>query len=111
VATERRDRAKRWKYDTYGVAQDYNFAPLVVDTYGRLARPAMAMLNALAEVAVVKGGVSKAAVVRGALRELAVALCWGNALMYRVSMFQLARTAGRGYWPGLLVLTVDVDHD
>jgi hypothetical protein len=71
----------------------------------------MAMLNTLADVAAANSGVSKSAFVRGALRELAVALCRGTALMYRVSMFQLARTAGRGYRPGLLVPTVDVDHD
>jgi hypothetical protein len=82
-----------------------------VETYGRPGRPAMTMLNALADVAAANGGVPKAAFVRGALRELAVALCRGNALKYRVSMCQLARTAGRGYRPGLLVPTVDVDHD
>jgi hypothetical protein len=82
-----------------------------VKTYGRLGRPAMAMLNALADVAAANGGVSKAAFVQGALRELAVALCRGNALMYRVSMFQLAWTAGRGYRPGLLVPIADVTHD
>jgi hypothetical protein len=105
------DREKRRKYDTYGNAQDYDFAALIVETYGRLGRPAMAMLNALADAAAANGGVSKATFVRGALRELAVALGRGNALMCRVSMFQLARTAGRGHRPGLLVPTVDSDHD
>jgi hypothetical protein len=56
------------------------------------------------------GGVSKAGLVRGAQRELAAALCRGTPLMYRVSMFQLARTAGRGSArPGLLVPTADHD--
>jgi hypothetical protein len=41
------------------------------------------------------GHVSNATWVRGALDELSGALCRGNALMYRVSMLQLARTAGR----------------
>jgi hypothetical protein len=84
-----------------------------VETYGRLGHPAMALLNALADVAAANGGVSKAECVRSALREpsrCAVALCRGIALTYRVSMFQLARTAGRGYRPGLLVPTADVGH-
>jgi hypothetical protein len=71
----------------------------------------MAMLNALADVAAANGGVSKAAFVRGALHKLAVALCCGNALMYHKSIFQLARTALRIHWLGLLVPTAVVDHD
>jgi hypothetical protein len=90
--------------------QDYDFAPLVVDTYGSLGRPAMAVLTALADVAAVNGAVSMAGFVRGALRELAVALCRGNALMFGLSKFQLARTTGRGCQPGLLVPTTDVGH-
>jgi hypothetical protein len=68
AAAARRDREK---HRQYGEAQDYDFAPLVVETYGRLGRPAMAMLNALADVAAANGGVSKAVFVRGALRERA----------------------------------------
>jgi hypothetical protein len=72
---------------------------------------ALTLTHMQAHVAAANGGVSKAAFVRAALRELAVAMCRGNALLYRVSMFQVARTTRRGYWPGVLVPTADVDHD
>jgi hypothetical protein len=81
-----------------------------VNTYGRHGYPAMAVLNTFGDVAAANGGLSQAGFVRGALRELAVALCRGIALMYRMSTFQFARTAGRGHWPGLLVPTATVNH-
>jgi hypothetical protein len=46
----------------------------------------MAMLNALADVGAANVGVSKAGCVQGELREVAVALCRGNASMYRVNL-------------------------
>jgi hypothetical protein len=106
-----RGRERCRKYDTHSKAQDYDFAPFVMGTYRRLGRPAMAGLNDLAEVAAANCRVSKAGCVRCALRELAVALYRGNALMHRVSLSQLVRTAGRGYRPGLLVLIAHVDRD
>jgi hypothetical protein len=81
-----RDHEKRQEHDTYGEGQDYDFAQLVMETYGRLGRSAMAVLNALAEVAAANGLVSKAGSVRGALRELVVALCRGSAFMRCVRM-------------------------
>jgi hypothetical protein len=56
------------------------FVPFSVETYGRLAHPAMKVLHDLGEEAAGPGGVSRSSFMAGALKELSVGLCRGNFL-------------------------------
>jgi hypothetical protein len=61
------------------------FVLMSVESFGRLGAPALTLLGDLADQAVQAGGpgLSRAAFISGALRELGVALCRSNASMYR----------------------------
>jgi hypothetical protein len=56
-----------------------------VESLGRLEAPALTLLGDLTDQAVQAGGpgLSWAAFIAGALRELSVAVCWGNASLCR----------------------------
>ena len=56
--------------------------PLSTEKYGRLGKPAMDVLNTLADTADASGAVVKGDSVRNTLRELSVGLCKG--LWYRL---------------------------
>jgi hypothetical protein len=108
AAAAERDRAKRAHYARTGVGDSYDLVPLSVESFGRLGKPAMGLLNALADVAASGGGEGggvfcKIAFVTSALRRLSVALCRDNGRMYGESLFTLASTCGRAFQPGLLV--------
>jgi hypothetical protein len=70
--------------------------PLMVESSGRLGAPALLLLRSLADHAVQAGGpgLSRDAVILGALRELGVALCHGNASLARSSLYDLTRVSG-----------------
>ena len=72
----------------------YAFVPLSTETFGRLGKPAMALLNKLAECASASGVVLKDGFVVNALRELSVGLCRGNCVLYKRSQYALARVSG-----------------
>jgi hypothetical protein len=98
AAAATRDAEKRGAYNRLD-ANGYPFVPFSVETYGRLGRPALALLGRLG--ALVDGaGTSKSAFVRGALRELSVGLCRGNFLLYRRSLGLRIEGVGRGFLPG-----------
>jgi hypothetical protein len=86
---------------------EYDLVPLSVESLGRLGKPAMGLLHALADVAASGGGVCKSAFVTSALRRLSVALCRGNGRMHGESLFTLALASGRAFQPGLLVPVVE----
>jgi hypothetical protein len=66
------------------------FVPMSVDSFGRLGAPALTLLGDLADQAVQVGGpgLSRAASVLGALRELSVALCRDNASLCRSGAYR-----------------------
>jgi hypothetical protein len=65
AAAAARDRAKRAHYARAGVGeacdlQAYDqLVPLSVDSFGHLGKPAMGLLNALADVAASRGGICR----------------------------------------------------
>ena len=94
-----RDDVKRAAYRAHD-PDAYDFVPLSHETFGRLGRPAMAHLGALADIACRSGDVRRDAFVRNALRRLSVAMCKGNAHILRVGMQKLARVSGGAVWYG-----------
>jgi hypothetical protein len=70
--------------------------PMSVESFGRLGVPALTLLGDLADQAVQAGGpgLSRAAFISGALRELSVALCRGNASLCRSGAYVVTRAAG-----------------
>ena len=107
AAAARRDQDKRNKYrriDSTG----YTFHPLTVETYGRLGTPAMQLLNKIADIAENTGSVHKGAFVTNALRQLSIALCRGNALVYRHCAFAMNRLTGVAPTSGLLAPTSEI---
>ena len=82
--------------------------PLSVESYGRLGQPAMELLNVLATVASASGFVDKAAFVSNALRELGVALCRGQGLLFRAGLKTLARASGVAFAAGASAPTAEV---
>jgi hypothetical protein len=83
----------------------YGFVLFPVETYNRLGQPVMKLLHLLGVEAAGPGGVNRASVVYGALRELSMDLCWGNCLSYRAYVGMLARSSGASFRAGLSVPT------
>jgi hypothetical protein len=79
------------------------FVPMSVESFGRLGAPALTLLRDLANQAVQAGGpgFSWAAFISGALRELSVALCRGNASLCRSRAYVVTLAAGRTPMRGL----------
>jgi hypothetical protein len=102
-----REQAKRARYETAD-PNGYAFVPLAVETYGRLGKAAMELLNTLASAATAQGNLAKPSFVQNALRQLSIALCRGNGVMYRRGLAVLARAGGNSYMPGLVAPTSDV---
>jgi hypothetical protein len=74
AAAARRDTSKRAAYNALD-PNGYDFVPFSAESYGRLGKPALALLSRFGEVACSSETVSKGAFVAGALRELSVGLC------------------------------------
>jgi hypothetical protein len=87
----------------------YSFVPFSVESYGRLGHPKMKLLLLLGDEAAGPGGVLRASVVAGALRELSVGLIRGNFLLYRAYVGMLARSSGSSFWAGLSMPTGELD--
>ena len=105
-AAAKRDAEKRHKYlttDPHG----YTFVPLSHETFGRLGKPAMDLINTLASAAA-ESGVYKEGFVINALRELSVSLCRGNGIMFRRGLMNMARVSGAAFREGLALPTADV---
>lgn len=96
-----RDQQKLDKYETAD-PHGYAFVPLSIETYGRLGKPAMQLLNTLGDRAA-EGGADKSAFVTNALRRLSMALCRGNAVVYKRGLTVMARVSGEHFLEGMLV--------
>jgi hypothetical protein len=107
-AAARRDQAKVAKYQTAD-PNGYAFTPLSHETYGRLGKPAMQLLNTVAIAASANGVVLKGDFVSNALRQLSITLCRGNGTMFRRGLNVLAKVTGNHFRAGLTVPTADVD--
>jgi hypothetical protein len=94
-AAAARDASKRRAYRHASSALP--FVPMSVESFGRVGAPALTLLGDLADQAVQAGGpgLSRAACISGALLELSVALCWGNASLCRSGVYVATRAAGR----------------
>ena len=55
-----RDAAKRLRYESIG-PNGYTFVPISVETFGRLGKPAMELINKLAATVAAGGAVEKSA--------------------------------------------------
>ena len=97
--------AKYENSDSLGFA----FVPLSAQTFGRLGIPAMALLNKLAECASASGVVFKDGFAVNALRELSVGLCRGNCVLYKCSLYALARVSGTAFRAGADILTSEIN--
>jgi hypothetical protein len=84
--------------------------PLSVESFGRLGAPALSLLRTLADHAVQAGGsgFSRDAFNSGALRELGVAMCRGNASLCRSSLYVLTRVSGQAPLRGLSCASAEV---
>jgi hypothetical protein len=93
-AAAARDASKQRAY--WQVSSALPFVPMSVESFGRLGAPALTLLRDLANQAVQAGGpgLSRAAFTSGALRELSVALCRGNASLCRSGAYVATRAAG-----------------
>ncbi len=87
----------------------YAFTPLSTESFGRLGKPAMTLLSELAEAAAAGPPVRpKDGFVAHALRELSIGLCKGNAVLYKRSMYALARVSGDAFRAGMDNPTAEV---
>jgi hypothetical protein len=107
AAAAARDQAKRARYQLTN-PDGYDFIPFSVETFGRIGKPAMALINTLASSAAASATVYKDGFVTSALRELSIGLCRGNGVMYRRSMTMLARASGTCLRAGLDTPTADI---
>jgi hypothetical protein len=87
--------ASKWRAYRH-VSSALPFVPISVESFGRLGAPALTLLGGLAGQAVLAGGpdLSRAAFISGALWELCVALCLGNASLCRLGAYVGARATG-----------------
>jgi hypothetical protein len=79
------------------------FVPMLVESFRRLGAPALTLLGDLAGQAVQAGGPgpTRVAFISGALRDLSVALCRGNASLCRSGAYVATHAAGQTPMPGL----------
>jgi hypothetical protein len=108
-AAAARDASKRRAYRQ--VSSALPFVPISVESFERLGAPALTLLGDLANQALQAGrpGLSRAAFISGALRELRVTLCRCNASLCRSGAYVATRAAGgtpmRGLaWPSAEVV-------
>ena len=106
-AAHRAEQGKRAKYRRAGF-QGYQFMPFGVETYGRLGRSAMKLLNRLSKVKTLKDA-SPEMFLATSMRELSVALCKGNALVFRKAAQLYVNLAGKDQWAGLRQPCADPD--
>jgi hypothetical protein len=102
-AAAARDASKRRAYQQ--VSPALPFVPMSVESFERLRASALTLLADLAEQAVQAGGpgLSLAAFISGAHRELSIALCRGNASLFRSGAYVATRAAGGPFLPSLSV--------
>ena len=86
----------------------YKFTPLSHETFGRLGKPAMHLLNELAIAASASGSVDKDSFTANALRQLSITMCRANGIMFRRGLQTLALVTGTNFAEGLLIPTSDV---
>ena len=98
-AAAKRDTEKRTRYQVDDPT-GYAFIPLSTETYGRLGKPALALLKRLSSVACETRSVHQDDFIDNALRELSIGLCRGNAVMYRRGQTALARVTGEAIQRG-----------
>ena len=65
-------------FEALGANGGYEFKPLIMESFGRLDKPAMTLLSRLADIAAEGGKVSKEVFMANTLKELSVGLCRGN---------------------------------
>jgi hypothetical protein len=95
AAAAARDRAKRAHYALAGIREAYEVMPMSIEHCGRLGKPGMGLLQALADVAASWVG-CKSAFRMSTLRQLSVPLGKGNGRMYRSPTLRLpARVGGQ----------------
>ena len=92
-AAAKRDREKRHRYQLADPT-GYAFTPFSVESFGRLGKPAMAMLKQLADNAGSAGSVRTDDFITNALREISVALVRGNHMMFRRCQGKMASVTG-----------------
>jgi hypothetical protein len=85
------------------VSSGLPFMPLSVESFGRLRAPVLSLLRSLADHAVQARdpGLSRDAFISGALWELGVAVCRGNACLGRFGLYALTRVSGQAPLRGL----------
>jgi hypothetical protein len=100
-AAAARDASKRRAYRQ--VSSALPFVPISVESFGRLGARALTLLGDLADQAVQAGGpgLSRAAFISGALRELRDALFRGNASLCQSGAYVATRASGRTPMRGL----------
>ena len=103
-AAKARDDKKTKRYKRSDGA-GYAFVPLTSETFGRLGTPAMDLINELATAAATTGRVDKAIFVQNALKNLSVALCKGNYLVFKRANDVYAEAFGEVFSEGAAVIT------
>ena len=106
-AAATRDQMRRNRYQVAD-PDGYAFVPMSFETYGRMGKPAMQLLNTLVDVAAAGGSVDRDAFMRTALRELSIGLCRGNGVLYKRGVTVLARVTGTSFLAGLPAATAEV---
>ena len=99
VASGLIDYAKRAQNDNSDPLRNAS-VPLSTQTFGRLGKPAMELINKPAECASAGGILFEDGFVVNALRELSVGLCRGNCVLYKRSLDTLARVSGNAFRAG-----------
>jgi hypothetical protein len=107
-AAAARDASKGRTYRQ--VSSALPFVLMSVESFGRLGSPALTLHGDLTDRRVQAGrpGLSRAAFISGALRELSVALCRGTASLCRSGAYVATRAAGQTLMRGLAQPLVEV---
>jgi hypothetical protein len=102
AAASLQDESKFRKYGGGGQVAGGSFTPLFMESYGRLGRPGMQLLQTLTAAAT--------SFVTGALREHGVALVNGNDVVYREASHVYATAGSTEARVGATVPTVDPEE-
>ena len=107
-AAAARGASKVAAFEALGANGGYDFKPLIVETFGRLGKPAMSLLSRLADIAAEGGKVTKEVFVANTLKEMSVGLCRGNGAMLAAGRKVLVNVTGRDVQRGALQPTEEL---
>lgn len=93
-------KSKNRGFARYNV-RGLTFDPFAIESFGYVDKQGMQYLNQLAHIACSSSSITKTSFLASAHREISVALCKGNSVIWANGMQNFVRCTGHAFIPGL----------